>query len=60
MALGLEIYTGILNIPNLKVEKIEYSEKELNIYCKVEKETAEICPSCKIEVKLNEENIVGR
>ena len=50
MALDLEIYTGILNIPNLKVEKVEYSEKELNIYCKIEKETAEICPSCQTEV----------
>ena len=50
MALDLEIYTGILNIPNLKVEKVEHSEKELNIYCKIEKETAEICPSCQKEV----------
>lgn len=50
MALDLEIYTGILNIPNLKVEKVEYSEKELNIYCKIEKETAEICPSCQKDV----------
>jgi transposase len=50
MALDLEIYTGILNIPNLKVEKVEYSERELNIYCKIEKETAEICPSCQKEV----------
>lgn len=50
MALDLEIYTGILNIPNLKVEKVEYSEKELNIYCKIEKETAELCPSCQTEV----------
>ncbi len=50
MALDLEIYTGILNIPNLKVEKVEYSEKELNIYCKIEKETAELCPSCQKEI----------
>lgn len=50
MALDLEIYRGILNIPNLKVEKVEYSEKELNIYCKIEKETAEKCPSCQREV----------
>jgi transposase len=50
MGLDLEIYTGILNIPNLKVEKIEYSEQDLNIYCKIEKEKAEICPSCKKEV----------
>lgn len=50
MALDLEIYTGILNIPNLKVEKVAYSEKELNIYCKIEKETAELCPSCQTEV----------
>jgi transposase len=50
MGLDLESYTGILNIPNLKVEKVEYSEKELNIYCKIEKETAEICPSCQKKV----------
>lgn len=52
MALDLEIYTGILNIPNLKVEKIEYSEKELHLYCKIEKETAEVCPSCKKKVTI--------
>lgn len=40
MALDLEIYTGILNIPNLKVEKVVYSEKE----------TAEICPGGQTEV----------
>jgi len=51
-ALDLEIYTGILNIPNLKVEKIEYSEKELHIYCNIEKETAEVCPSCKKKVTI--------
>ena len=52
MALDLEIYTGILNIPNLKVEKIEYSEKELHLYCKIEKEIAEVCPSCKKKVTI--------
>ncbi len=51
MRLDLDIYTGILNIPNLKVEKIEYSEKEINLYCKIEKECAETCPSCKKKVK---------
>lgn len=50
MALDLEIYTTMLNIPNLTVEKIDFTERELNIYCKIEKNTAERCPSCQKEV----------
>jgi hypothetical protein len=44
MALDLEIYTTMLNIPNLTVEKIDFTERELNTYFKVEKNGRALSP----------------
>lgn len=46
MGLDLEIYTALLNIPNLEVEKIEFSPEELQLYCKVKTSKPQECPSC--------------
>lgn len=52
MSSDLEIYQGLLNITNLKVEKVEYSEKELHIYCKIVFKRNQSCPSCQESVSL--------
>lgn len=46
MSSELEIYSALLNIENLKVERVEYEVKELHIYCYIESDTGQRCPSC--------------
>ena len=43
----LSVYEVLLNVPNLKVEQVAISSKQLDIYCKMVLDIGQVCPSCK-------------
>ena len=46
----LEIYEHLLNIPNLKVEKVDILDRELHVYCKIQNQPSQKCPVCQQNV----------
>lgn len=46
MKLLTSIYSSIINLPNLLIEEVNLSEKEIEIFCKMESSSEEVCPSC--------------
>lgn len=42
----LSIYQHLLNIPNLEVEQVTFEKNSIQIFCRIDKMEAEICPNC--------------
>ena len=47
------IYSTLLNLPNLKIERVELEKRNIEIYCKVENQGCQPCPSCQKGVLLH-------
>ena len=45
-----EFYAALLNLPKLKVERVEMSKKQLSIYCHVVSSSGQVCPNCSSKV----------
>lgn len=52
MSQDLKLYSTLLAIPNLEVEKVELGTRELHLYCKITSEVGQKCPNCKKEVSI--------
>jgi len=46
MLQDLSIYEFLLNLPLLEVESVEFNPSVIHIYCKVNKDSGQKCPSC--------------
>lgn len=46
MPSDLTIYEDLLNIPNLKIERVEFEKSTINIHCKIDKLGTQKCPVC--------------
>jgi len=47
----LSTYEFILSITNLKVERLEFNQNQIDIYCLVKSDTSQDCPSCEKQTK---------
>jgi transposase len=49
-----ETYELLLNIPNLRIDRVDLSERKIDIYCQV-KSKEQVCPNCgKISKTVNQ------